>query len=104
MAHSGVALRARWARRPQSLAFVDEMGTRTSRAPSYGYSPRGQGAFFKVPRNRGTNTTLLSSMSSDGIRTSVAIEGSMTKEAFEACVEHFLAPTWLPRQGRGRWW
>ena len=40
------------------LVFVDEMGTHTSLAPLYGYSPRGQKAFFKVPRNRVTNTTL----------------------------------------------
>ncbi len=73
--------------------FVDEMGTHTSLAPLYGYSPRGQRAFFKVPRNRGTNTTLLSSMSLEGMGPSMAIEGSTTKEVFEAYVERFLAPT-----------
>ncbi len=75
------------------LVFVDEMGTHTSLAPLYGYSPRGQRAFFKVPRNRGTNTTLLSSMSLEGMGPSMAIEGSTTKEVFEAYIEHFLAPT-----------
>ncbi len=49
------------------LVFVDEMGTHTSLAPLYGYSPHGQRAFFKIPRNRGTNTTLLSSMSLEGM-------------------------------------
>jgi transposase len=75
------------------LVFVDEMGTHTSLAPSYGYSPRGQRALFKIPRNRGTNTTLLSSMSLEGMGPSMAIEGSTTKEVFEAYIEHFLAPT-----------
>ena len=75
------------------LVFVDEMGTHTSLSPLYGYSPRGQRAFFKVPRNRGTNTTLLSSMSLEGMGPSMAIEGSTTKEVFEVYVEHFLAPT-----------
>ena len=74
------------------LVFVDEMGTHTSLAPLYGYSPRGQRVFFKVPRNRGTNTTLLASMSSEGMGPSMAIEGSTTKEVFEAYVKHFLAP------------
>jgi transposase len=74
------------------LVFVDEMGTNTSLAPLYGYSPRGQRAFFKIPRNRGTNTTLLSSMSLEGMGPSMAIEGSMSKEVFEAYIEHFLAP------------
>ncbi len=77
----------------RSLVFVDEMGTHTSLAPLYGYSPRGQRAFFKIPRNRGANTTLLSSMSLEGMGPSVAIEGSTTKEVFEVYIEHFLAPT-----------
>jgi len=74
------------------LVFVDEMGTHTSLAALYGYSPQGQRAFFKVPRNRGTNTTLLASMSSEGMGPSMAIEGPTTKEVFEAYVKHFLAP------------
>jgi DDE superfamily endonuclease len=75
------------------LVFVDEMGTHTSLAPLYGYSPRGQRAFFKIPRNRGTNTTLLSSMSFEGMGPSMAVESPTTKKVFEAYVEHFLAPT-----------
>jgi transposase len=75
------------------LVLVDEMGTHTSLAPLYGYSPRRQRAFFKIPRNRGTNTTLLSSMSLEGMGPSMAIEGSTTKEVFEAYIAHFLAPT-----------
>ncbi len=77
----------------QTLVFVDEMGTHTSLAPLYGYSPRGQRAFFKIPKNRGLNTTLLSSMSLERMGPSMAIEGSTTKVVFEAYVEHFLAPT-----------
>jgi hypothetical protein len=76
----------------KQLVFVDGMGTHTSLAPLYGYSPREQRAFFKIPRNRGTNTTLLSSMSLEGMRPSMTIEGSTTNEAFEAYLEHFLAP------------
>jgi transposase len=74
------------------LVFVDEMGAHTSLAPLYGYSPRGRRTFFEIPRNRGTNTTLLSSMSLEGMGPSMAIEGSTTKEVFEAYIEHFLAP------------
>lgn len=43
-------------------------------------------------RNRDTNTTLLSSMSSDGMGPSMVVEGSTNKEAFEAYIERFLAP------------
>ena len=45
---------------PERLVFVDEMGTHTSLAPLYdAYAPVGERAFLKLPRNRGTNTTLL---------------------------------------------
>jgi len=75
------------------LVFVDEMGTHTSLAPLYGYSPRGQRAFFKVSRNRGKNTTLLASMALSGMGACVAVEGPTTKAVFEAYMKHFLAPT-----------
>ena len=45
----------------RNLLFVDEMGAHTSLAPVYGYSPCGERVHLKVPRNRGKNTTLLSS-------------------------------------------
>jgi hypothetical protein len=45
-----------------------------------------------VLRNRGPNITLLSSMSLEGIRPSLAVEGSTTREVFEAYVERTLAP------------
>jgi hypothetical protein len=34
----------------ERLVFVDEMGTHTSLAPLYAYSPVGQRAFFEIPR------------------------------------------------------
>ncbi len=51
----------------ERLVFVDECGTRTSLAPLYGYAPRGERLRLSVPRKRGKNTTLLSSMSSEGM-------------------------------------
>ena len=75
------------------LVFVDEMGTHTSLAPLYGYSPRGKRAFFKLPRNRGKNTTLLASIGREGMGPSMVVEGSTSGKVFEAYVEHFLAPT-----------
>jgi hypothetical protein len=48
---------------PERLVFVDEMGTNTSLSPVYAWAPKGCRAYCSVPRNRGKNTTLLSSMS-----------------------------------------
>jgi hypothetical protein len=52
---------------PERLVFVDECGTHTSLAPIYGYAPRGQRLRLSVPRKRGKNTTLLSSMTVGGM-------------------------------------
>jgi hypothetical protein len=46
----------------ERLVFVDECGTHTSLAPAYGYAPEGQRSRLSVPRARGKNTTLPSSM------------------------------------------
>jgi transposase len=83
---------------PERLVFVDEMGTHTSLSPLYAYAPVGERAFFKIPRNRGTNTTVLSSLCLEGMGPSVAVEGATTKEVFEAYVEHFLVPALRPGQ------
>ena len=74
------------------LVFVDECGTHVSLAPIYGYSPKGKRVRLKVPRNRGKNTTLLASMSTEGMGPCLAVEGSTTAEVFEAYLEYFLAP------------
>ena len=55
--------------------------------------PAVSGRFFKVPRNRGKNTTLLASIGREGMGPSMVVEGSTSREVFEAYVEHFLAPT-----------
>ena len=78
------------------LVFVDEMGTHTSLAPLYAYAPIGKRAFFEVPRNRGSNTALLSSLRSEGVGPSMVVEGATNKEVFEAYAEHFLAPALRP--------
>src|SRR4029450_2752017 len=77
---------------PRRLFFVDECGTHTSLAPVYGYSPRGERLKLSVPRNRGENTTLLASITVEGMGPSMAVEGSTTKEVFEAYLEQVLLP------------
>ena len=52
---------------PERLVFVDECGTHTSLAPIYGYAPKGERLRLSVPRRRGKNTTLLSSMTVGGM-------------------------------------
>ena len=78
---------------PERLIFVDECGTHTSLAPLYGYAPRGERLRLPVPRKRGKNTTLLSSMSLEGMGPSLVVEGATTAVVFEAYVEQVLAPS-----------
>lgn len=80
----------------ESLVFVDECGVHTSLAPLYGYAPRGERLYLPVPRNRGRNTTLLSSMTTEGMGPSLAVEGATTARVFETYVEQVLAPSLRP--------
>ena len=77
----------------RDFVFVDECGTHTSLAPVYGYSARGERVHLEVTRNRGKNTTLLASMSVDGMGECLTVEGATTKVLFEAYVERVLAPS-----------
>ena len=83
---------------PERLIFVDECGTHTSLAPIYGYAPRGERLRLSVPRKRGKNTTVLSSMTLSGMGPSLAVEGPTTARVFETYVEEVLVPSLHIRQ------
>ena len=78
---------------PDRLVFVDECGTHTSLSAIYGYAPKGQRLRLRVPRGRGKNTTVLSSMTIEGMGPTLAVEGATTAVVFEAYVERVLAPS-----------
>ncbi len=75
------------------LVVVDECGSNIALTPLYARAPRGQRAHGSVPRNRGKNTTLLASLSLAGMGACMLIEGAVNARAFEAYVEHILAPS-----------
>jgi transposase len=76
------------------LVFVDESGFNTSMTRLRARAPRGERAYGKVPRNRGKNTTLIAAITlQGGMGESMTLEGATDALAFEAYVEHFLAPT-----------
>ena len=81
---------------------MDEMGTDTSLCVLYGWARRGHRAYFRVPRNRGANVTLLSSTTHSGMGPSLAVEGRTTRGVFEAYLERrsekILAPELLAGQ------
>ena len=70
---------------PERFVFVDEkMGANTSLSVLRAWSRRGERAYCSVPRNRGKNTTLLASMSIEGMGRSLAVEGTTTATVFLA--------------------
>ena len=77
----------------ERLVFVEEMGTNVSLHPLYAWSKRGARARCSVPRNRGPNTTLLASMTLEGMGPCLAVEGATTAAVFEAYIEKVLVPS-----------
>ena len=77
----------------KQLVFVDEMGANISLSSLRAWSKRGERAHCSVPRNRGPNTTLLTSMSAEGVGPSLAVEGTTTRPVFETYVEKVLLPS-----------
>jgi hypothetical protein len=61
-------------------------------SPLYAWSKRGERACLTVPRNRRPNTTLLASMTAEGIGPCMAVEGAITRVVFEAYAERTLTP------------
>jgi transposase len=95
--------RAQWRKQvsplpAKPLVFVDECGSNIALTPLYGRAPKGQRATDSVPRNRGKNTTLIASLSLEGMGASMIIEGAANGAAFEAYVEHVLVPSLLRGQ------
>ena len=78
---------------PKRLVFVDECSTNIALTRLYARAPRGERAFGRAPRNWGKNITLIASLSVEGIGAAMSVEGATDAVAFEAYVEHFLAPT-----------
>lgn len=58
----------------------------------YARAPRGERAHGRVPRNRGTVTTMIGAMGLQGIRALMTVEGATDGDVFETFVEHVLVP------------
>ena len=77
----------------RQLVFVDECGSNIALTPIYSRAPKGQRAYGRTPRNRGKNTTLIASLSLEGVGEAMILEGSATGAAFETYFEQLLAPS-----------
>ncbi len=84
--------------RADAYVIVDECGSNINLTPIYARAPKGERAIGSVPRNIDKNTTLISSMTTQGMGPAMLLEGATDSAAFEAYVEHFLAPALTPGQ------
>ncbi len=78
--------------------IIDECGSNLNLTPRYARAPRGQRAFGAVPRNTPPNTTVIASLTLQGIGPSVLMPGATDGLAFEAYIEQVLAPELRPGQ------
>ncbi len=77
----------------ERFVFIDECSTNISLSSIYARAPKGERARGKAPRNWGKNVSLICAIDSGGVKPSMSVEGAVDGKAFEAYVEHFLAPT-----------
>lgn len=73
--------------------FVDECATHIALTPLYARAPRGVRAIGKVPRNYGTKTTLIASLSLSGMGEAFLLPGAADALAFDLYIEQVLAPS-----------
>ena len=80
------------------LVVVDETGSNIGLTPLYARAPQGERAIDHIPRNRGKNTTLLASLSLQGMGPAMILEGATDTPAFQAYIKRVLAKSLLPGQ------
>ncbi len=80
------------------VVVVDECGSNINLTPIYARALKGERAVDQVPRNTAQNTTLIASMTTQGMGAAMLLDGATDGIAFESYVAHFLAPTLIPGQ------
>lgn len=80
------------------LVIVDETGSNLGLTPLYAWAERGKRAYGSAPRNYGKHTTLLASLSLEGMGAAMILEGATDTLAFECYVKQILAPSLQPGQ------
>ena len=83
---------------PEQLVLVDDSGPNSALPRLYGWAPHDQRAAGSVPRNHGTNPTLVAALAPEGGQVPWMSEGAMDSAPFEWYLREQLAPTLKPGQ------
>lgn len=77
----------------EHLVFLDESGVNTNMSRRYARALGGERATDAVPLNKGTSTTILSSVRLDGGTVPMIFDGAVNRERFKEYLRECLAPT-----------
>ena len=78
------------------LIFVDETSTHTAMTRRYARAPRGQRAYGRVPRNRGSNLSVIGALGLRGMIATMSVDGAVDTEIFNIFVTQVLVPALQP--------
>jgi transposase len=78
--------------RQRRFIFVDESAINTAMTRRYGRAPRGERAYDSAPRNYGAHTSVIGAMGLRGLVATLAVEGAVDTEVFNAYAERVLGP------------
>lgn len=97
------ALRQSWVDAIQSVdadqfVVIDETATTIALTRPYAWAPHDERARGRVPRNYGARTSLVASLTVDGLGPAMTRSGSIDTAAFVAYVQDVLAPSLRPGQ------
>lgn len=75
------------------LRFIDEAGVNRALTRLRGRAPRGERVWESVPRNYGSQTSLIGALSLSGVEAVMTVEGAVDTDVFNAYLEQVLGPT-----------
>lgn len=82
----------------ERIVAVDETATTIALTRRYARAPRHERAPGRVPKNYGTATTVVASLTQEGFGPAVSLNGALTTNAFRVYVRDFLVPSLRPGQ------
>jgi transposase len=80
----------------ERFKFIDEAGVNIAMTRLYGRAPRGRRITDAVPKNHGSNVTILGSLTCRGLDAVMTIDGPTDTAVFRAYVTKVLVPTLVP--------
>ncbi len=78
------------------LIFVDETSTNTAMTRRYARAPRGKRAYGTVPRNHGSNLSMIGALGLRGMIAAMSVDGAVDTEVFDIFVSQVLVPALQP--------